>query len=214
TVACLSVEATLLFRVETPFSTLTAPARHFVPALLLAATLLPACGNDNGSSNLPARPELLEPTSGQRLDTDTPTFVVRNAAGYDEGQATYTINVTVASTNRFVASYDVFPGKGETRAVFPKPLLRGATLAWRVVARKTDGSSEVASDNSTFRLPAVECATPRDPYAKAVTESWIPACSLATNAYNNPQEALGPPNAAGNATTGFRGFVSLGDGGF
>jgi hypothetical protein len=184
-----------------------------VPAVLLLA-LLPACGDSNGgSSNLPARPELLEPSSGQRLDTDTPTFVVRNAAGYDEGEATYTFNITVASTNRFVASYAVNAGKGETRALFPYPLLRGATLAWRVVARKADGT-ESASDNSTFRLPAVQCGNSRDPYAKTVTESWIPSCSLATNAYNNPQEALGPPNAAGNAVTGFRGFVSLGDGGY
>src|SRR4029453_4754335 len=106
---------------------------------------------------------------------------------------------------RFVASYAVNAGKGETRALFPYPLLRGATLAWRVGARKT-GGPEVAPEHSTFRLPAVQCGNSRDPYAKAVTESWIPACSLATNAYNNPQEALGPPNAAGNATVGFRRF--------
>jgi hypothetical protein len=213
TVACLSVEAPLLFRVTIPSVARAVPARRLVPAVVVLA-LLPACGDNTGdSSNLPARPELLEPSSGQRLDTDTPTFVVRNAAGYDEGEATYTFNITIASTNRFVASYAVNASKGQTRAVFPYPLLRGATLAWRVVARNSSGN-EVASDNSTFRLPAVQCGNSRDPYAKAVTESWIPSCSLAQNAYNNPQEALGPPNAAGNAVTGFRGFVSLGDGGY
>jgi hypothetical protein len=188
-----------------------------LPALLVTTMILPACGDgevDGGDgANLPARPELLEPTSGQRLDTDTPRFVVRNAAGYDQGEATYTIHVAVASTNRFVASYAVNAGSGETATVFPAPLLRGATLSWRVVARNTSGS-EVASDPSTFRLPAVVCGSSRDPYAKTVTESWIPTCSLAQNRYNNTQEALGPPDAAGNAAVGFRGFVSLGEGGF
>jgi hypothetical protein len=177
---------------------------------------LPACGDGDGNSgggNLPAQPQLLEPTSGQRLDTDTPRFVVRNAAGYDQGEAIYTFIVAVASTNRFVASYAVNAGKGETATVFPAPLLRGATLSWRVVARNTSGS-QVGSEPSTFRLPAVVCGTSRDPYAKTVTESWLSSCSLANNRYNNPQEALGPPDAAGNASVGFRGFVSLGEAGF
>jgi hypothetical protein len=140
--------------------------------------------------------------------------VVRNAEGFDQGQANYTFLVTVASTNRFVASTTVSAGQGETAAVFPAPLLRGATLAWSVVARSTSGTNEVGSERSTFRLPAVACGTSRDPYAKTVTGSWISACSLANNAYNNPQEALGTPNAAGSVAAGFRGFVSLGEGGF
>lgn len=183
--------------------------------LIVTLLVLPGCGDDGsgGGGNLPARPELVEPTSGQRLDNDMPRFVVRNASGYDAGAATYTFTVTVASTGRFVASYVVNAGSGQTATTFPAPLLRGATLAWRVVARNTSGT-EVASDTSTFRLPAVVCGSSRDPYAKTVTESWISACSLAHNRYNNTQEALGAPNAAGNASVGFRGFVSLGEAGF
>ncbi len=181
--------------------------------LLMTATLL-ACGDgDGGSGNLPARPELLEPASGARLDTDTPTFVVRNAQGYDRGQASYTFRVAVASTDRLVSTLTVSAGSEKTAARFPAALLRGATLSWRVTARNS-GGSEVVSESSTFRLPAVQCGTSRDPYAKSVTESWISACSLANNIYNNRQEVLGAPNAGGFGPNNFFGFVSLGDGGF
>jgi hypothetical protein len=47
----------------------------------------------------------------------------------------------------------------------------------------------------------------------AVAEWWIPASSLAQNIYNDPQQALGAPNAAGFAPSNFSGFVSLGFGG-
>jgi hypothetical protein len=57
------------------------------------------------------------------------------------------------------------------------------------------------------------CVSPPSPYAVAVTDSWIPACSLAQNIYNDPTEALGPPNAGGTGPLGFTGFVSLGFGG-
>jgi hypothetical protein len=56
------------------------------------------------------------------------------------------------------------------------------------------------------------CPPATSAYAKAVVESWIPACSLAQNAYDDPLEALGAPNAA-SATGGYTGFVSLGFGG-
>jgi len=172
-----------------------------------------ACGNDSGSGPLAARPELVEPAAGAVLATDTPGFVIRNAQGYDEGQATYTIRVAVASTDREVASLTVNAGKERTTARFAGPLLRGATLAWRVTARTTAGT-ESQSDRATFRLPALQCVSTRDPYAKTVTDWWLPACSLAHNIYNNPQEVLGAPNAGGFGPASFFGFMSLGDGGY
>jgi len=57
------------------------------------------------------------------------------------------------------------------------------------------------------------CAPAVSPYAVAVAEWWIPASSLAQNIYNNPQEAVGPPNAAGFGPSDYTGFVSLGFGG-
>jgi hypothetical protein len=57
------------------------------------------------------------------------------------------------------------------------------------------------------------CATAAGAYAKAVAGSWIPACSLAQDIYNDPTKALGPPDAGGSGPNNFTGFVSLGFGG-
>ncbi len=57
------------------------------------------------------------------------------------------------------------------------------------------------------------CATAPSAYAKAVSDWWIPACSLAHNIYNDPNEALGAPNAAGTGPASYTGFISLGFGG-
>ena len=56
------------------------------------------------------------------------------------------------------------------------------------------------------------CGTPPSAYARAVTDWWIPACSLAANVYNDPSTALGEPDAA-RGPTRYTGFVSLGFGG-
>jgi hypothetical protein len=57
------------------------------------------------------------------------------------------------------------------------------------------------------------CASSPSRYGVAVTDAWIPACSLAQNIYNDPKEALGPPDAAGHGPDHYSGFVSLGFGG-
>jgi len=49
-------------------------------------------------------------------------------------------------------------------------------------------------------------------YATSVAEWWIPASSLAGNTYNDPQEAVGRPDAALGSVE-YTGFVSLGFGG-
>jgi hypothetical protein len=156
---------------------------------------------------------LVEPTSGATLETDTPTFTVRNADGFDSGQADYTFRVTVASTDRHVATLTVPAGRSTTSVRFPQPLLRGATLAWSVTAVTTSGS-ETASGSANFRLPPVECAQTDDPYAKRVEDFWVPAVCLAQNIYNDPEEVLGPPDAGGFGPDRFFGFVSLGNGGW
>jgi hypothetical protein len=57
------------------------------------------------------------------------------------------------------------------------------------------------------------CATTASRYGKAVVESWIPACSLAQDIYNDTSQAVGAPDAAGSGPDHFSGFVSLGFGG-
>jgi hypothetical protein len=58
------------------------------------------------------------------------------------------------------------------------------------------------------------CDTAPSAYAIAVTDWWLPNCSVAQNIYNDPQLALGPPDAAGYGPDHYSGFVSLGFGGF
>jgi hypothetical protein len=57
------------------------------------------------------------------------------------------------------------------------------------------------------------CAAAPSAYAKAVSDWWIPACSLAQNIYSDPGKALGPPDAGGSGPDNYTGFVSLGFGG-
>jgi len=180
------------------------------------AVLLVGCADENGGETpgpLPPQPTLVEPSSGATLATDSPIFTVRNASGFDAGQADYTFWVTVASTGRHVASLTVPAGRSTTSIQFPRPLLRGATLAWNVTAVTALGE-ETASGTATFRLPPVECGSTSDPYAKTVEGFWVPAVCLANNIYNDPQEVLGPPDAGGFGPDGFFGFVSLGNGGW
>jgi len=157
-------------------------------------------------------PELVSPVGGVAVDTDTPTFTFTNARGFDSGEATYTLSVVVSSTERAVASLDVAAGRTQTAVRFPDPLLRGALLSWSVVGR-TPGGSEVSSSSATFRLPPVDCGSASDPHAKQVVGFWVPEACLAGNSYNDPEEALGPPDAGELPGGAYFGFVSLGDGG-
>jgi hypothetical protein len=52
------------------------------------------------------------------------------------------------------------------------------------------------------------------PYATAVADWWLPACSLARNAYNNPSEVVGSPDALNLGGGTYRGLMSLGQGGW
>ncbi len=185
---------------------------------LVAAVFLGGCGDDGGGNGsppgtLPASPALLEPPSGAVMDTDTPFFTVRNALGFDGGEAEYTFWITVASTDRAVADMTVPAGRSTTTIQFPRPLLRGATLAWSVTAVNTLGAT-TASGPATFRLPPVECGLTEDPYAKSVEGFWVPAVCFANNIYNDPEEVLGPPDAGGTGPDNFFGWLSLGNGGW
>ena len=57
------------------------------------------------------------------------------------------------------------------------------------------------------------CTSSPSAFATKVTDWWVPACSLTQNTYNDPQEALGPPNAGGFGPLNYTGFISLGFGG-
>lgn len=87
------------------------------------------------------------------------------------------------------------------------------SLAPLLLAAACGPTSPSPSPSPSLSPTPNACATAPSAYAKAVVESWIPACSLAQNIYNDPTKALGPPDAAGYGPNNFTGFVSLGFGG-
>ena len=87
-------------------------------------------------------------------------------------------------------------------------LLPGLALLVQVAACGPTSPSPSPSPTPTPNT----CATPPSAYAMAVTDWWIPACSLAANVYNDPSRALGSPDAA-TTGSGYSGFISLGFGG-
>jgi hypothetical protein len=54
-----------------------------------------------------------------------------------------------------------------------------------------------------------------DDFGRAVADWWLPDCSRTRNGYNDPQQAVGRPDAANlGGRDNFRGLVSLGQGGY
>lgn len=188
--------------------------RRLLVALAVAAGST-ACGGSPtspGGGGLPARPEAVSPAGGAQITTDTPAFTVRNARGFDAGQATYTFRVATASGAREIASVTVSAGSGTTSATVAAPLPRGMTLTWVATARSAGG--EVSSSPAQFRTVAVACLAGRGPYASSVVDFFLPPCSLANNRYNDPNEVLGPPDAGQLPSGAFFGFMSLGEKGY
>jgi hypothetical protein len=87
-------------------------------------------------------------------------------------------------------------------------LLCAAPLALTVACGSTEPSPSPTPTGS-----ADPCATAPSRFGKTVAGSWIPACSLAQDIYNDPSRSLGQPDAGGSGPDQFTGFVSLGFGG-
>lgn len=189
------------------------------PALFGAAFLVAACGGGPNTpptpspTTLPPTPVLLSPINGAETTSDTPTFTVRNASGYDLGQANYSFRVYTRSGRIELASFAVAAGRGTTTAVPPSALPRGLALGWRAVATHFDGQ-ENPSELGNFRLPPVTCEAGAGPYAKRVVDWHLPECSLQHNKFNDPNKVLGRPDAGGHDENSYHGFMSLGDDGY
>jgi hypothetical protein len=78
-----------------------------------------------------------------------------------------------------------------------------------VAAIACGGSGTEPTPNPT----PTPCAKPTQAYGVSIVEWWVPSASLAGNIYDNPQEAVGAPNAAGFGPSNYTGFISLGFGG-
>jgi len=160
---------------------------------------------------LGAEPVPLSPVGGAQVTTDTPTFTVQNARGFDIGQAQYAFEVVTQGKGTVMASVTVPAGRTTTAATFLSPLPRGMNLAWRATAQGS--TSQVASATALFRMPAVACLPLGDGWAKAVVNVFLPFCPQMPNIYNDPADVLGPYDAGGFGPFNYFGFLSLGDGG-
>ena len=186
----------------------------------LLLLVLGGCGSDNPiqprpspTPGFPGPPILVSPLDGAQVDSDTPTFVVRNAGpDFGLGQATYTFEITSRTAARPIQSFNVPAGDGSTSATAPEPLPRGMLLRWSVIARNANAAQ--TSGTSHFRLPPVACGPGGSPYAKRWVDWFVPDCSLQQNSYNDPDEVLGRPDACCQRGAPFVGFMSLGNGGY
>jgi hypothetical protein len=190
------------------------PLRGALPSnrgalLLLAAALTSCCGSDSGGTGptpLGAEPVPVSPVGGAQVTTDSPTFTVQNAQGFDNGQAQYLFEVLTQGKGTVVASVTVPAGRTTTAATLLVP--RGMSLAWRATAI---GTTQVTSSTALFRMPAVACQPLGDGWAKAVVDVFLPFCPQMPNIYNDPADVLGPYNAGGYGPYNYFGFLSLGE---
>jgi hypothetical protein len=119
-------------------------------------------------------------------------------------------------------------GTGERRASEVRPLVATAALiaasprrasAARLLARLTSADGQRALGACFDPMPAAgaQAAPARAAavYAQSIVDWWMPACSLASNKYVDPNEALGPPDAVNlGGQDNYLGFISLGQGGY
>lgn len=189
--------------------------------VVLCCSLAAGCGGSSTTptptptttlpAELPARPVAVTPAAGSQVSTDTATFTVQNARGFDQGQADYTFELSSASGRISISSVKVAAGSRTTSTTLSVP--RGMGLSWSVTAASPSGAS-VSSDPVSITGAAVTCPAAASPYAKKVIDWFIPECSLQHNRYNDVQEVLGPPDSSGTIQSGLTGIVSLGEKGY
>lgn len=182
--------------------------------LLLIAAMQVACGGGPAgpaAPTAPAAPEPIAPTTDQIVGP-TPSFVVRNAAGFESG-ATYDFVVLGAGTETVVEQVTGVPaGDGQTTATLSQPLSPGFIYRWKAVAH--GNGRDVESAVVRFEV-GIGCDPTTDPWAKSVAALTLTQCSEHRNRpfLLDPRNVLGPPDARGNSEGNYANFLSLGEGG-
>jgi hypothetical protein len=191
---------------------------------MLVLALTAGCGGRSSGPAAPSAPAApgqpmpVSPAAGAIVDSQTPTLVVRNASGFDAGQATYDFVVLAGASDAVIEQVASVPaGSSQTSAALPQPLVRGIEYRWKAVAHA--GGRTTESTLTAFQI-GIPCeGAPSDPWAKAVVTSFFTQCTLRTNRaiFLDPRSALGPPDARGGGQNGienYSGIVSLGQNGY
>jgi hypothetical protein len=97
-------------------------------------------------------------------------------------------------------------GAARNRAAARRFLAFLRSLEARSAIDRCFGGPPVAPDKAA--------PTALDVYGRAVVDWWLPECSRSRNAHNDPQQAVGPPDAARIGDDRYRGLISLGQGGY
>jgi len=120
-------------------------------------------------------------------------------------------------------------GPGERRTSAVRPLVATAALiagsprrlsAARLLARLASAEGRRALGVCFDPMPSASAqvapARSAAVYAQSIVDWWLPTCSLSSNRYVDPNEALGPPDAVnlGGRGENYLGFISLGQGGY
>src|SRR5438876_6305618 len=155
------------------------------------------CGSRGGGGPAapaqPTDPVAISPAAGAVVDSLTPTLVVKNAKGFDAGQATYDFVVLRPDDDGVVEEVAGVPaGAGQTSATPPQPLVRGGGYRWKAVAHGSSGTAE--SSPVAFEI-GVTCEPGTDPWAKRVVDFFVTQCTRRTNIASllDPTNVLGPP---------------------
>src|SRR4029079_17707960 len=91
-----------------------------------------------------------------------------------------------------------------------------ARLLARLASAEGRRALEVCFDPMPSASAQVAPARSAAVYAQSIVDWWLPTCSLSSNRYVDPNEALGPPDAVnlGGRGENYLGFISLGQGGY
>jgi hypothetical protein len=118
-----------------------------------------------------------------------------------------------------VAGGESGPARLVAVAVFDSPHRREAqqllSALGDVGSRRVFAGRAGVMTSESFRAQSSAFVAGAARYATAVEDWWLPACSAEHNAFNNPQEVLGAPNAIRlGQKDDYAGMMSLGQGGW
>jgi hypothetical protein len=152
----------------------------------------------------------------------------RASLGLAAGRLALTDDARALRRSRYALVPRSLAGTGERRASAVRPLVATAALiagsprraaAARLLARLAGADGRRALESCFDPMPSASAqvapARGAAVYARSVVDWWLPACSLASNRYVDPNEALGPPDAVNlGGADNYLGFISLGQGGY